>query len=337
VPLWVHPDTISWLGLLCAALSALLTCCGPERWLYGLMGLLWMTYSVFDNMDGKQARRSGKSSRGGEFLDHAVDSVVVALSTFVWRHTLAFSQPQRWQSFLVLFAAQVPIFLGNWGHHVLGRILLGPVVEGTDYYTVDEFNFLYMPGICFVRGFLPFIWELRLPLPPRPLLSWLVAHEMLPLSEGQPSLTMGYFFVILMLLFCLVSAVRVLRALLALGGARHVHLLLPLVGYGTMVLYCGFSPLRMVWVFALMCCEVIADRLGIHKNYMWPWWPIAVGGLLSFAVPQSSPLCSTQVALPGVSVSVSVCDAIDLTMLGIMVAVMALYRELVNRHKKAKQ
>ena len=47
---------------------------GPS-WLYISSGIGLFLYSTFDNVDGKQARRTGSSSPLGELFDHGCDAL----------------------------------------------------------------------------------------------------------------------------------------------------------------------------------------------------------------------------------------------------------------------
>ena len=52
------------------------------RWILVIAGVLHLVYCVADNTDGKQARRLGKGSAIGEYLDHGLDCVTAMLSTY---------------------------------------------------------------------------------------------------------------------------------------------------------------------------------------------------------------------------------------------------------------
>ncbi|KAL1975241.1 hypothetical protein VTN31DRAFT_3633 [Thermomyces dupontii] len=54
---------------------------GPTWLYYSFAFGVWM-YSTFDNVDGKQARRTGTSSGLGELFDHGIDSLNCTLAFF---------------------------------------------------------------------------------------------------------------------------------------------------------------------------------------------------------------------------------------------------------------
>jgi len=72
-PLWVHPNAITCLGGAGAAASLL----AMRRGSWVAACAAFTAYHMLDNMDGKQARRTGKSSRLGHVLDHALDGASV--------------------------------------------------------------------------------------------------------------------------------------------------------------------------------------------------------------------------------------------------------------------
>lgn len=70
----VNPNTISWLGLIVAAISGVLL---YFSWDYHIL-LLFAAIAVivsgyFDALDGKIAKLAGKCSRKGDYLDHVFD------------------------------------------------------------------------------------------------------------------------------------------------------------------------------------------------------------------------------------------------------------------------
>jgi ethanolaminephosphotransferase len=81
-PMWMAPNLITFLGFIIIMINfgILLIYCptldveGPT-WMYWSFALgLWL-YSTFDNVDGKQARRTNSSSPLGELFDHGIDAL----------------------------------------------------------------------------------------------------------------------------------------------------------------------------------------------------------------------------------------------------------------------
>ena len=81
------PNTITMLGFLILfsqipvfLLAEVMPFLGPIPFLYSAVVLF--IYQTMDAVDGKQARKLGKSSPLGQFLDHGCDCV--SMSLFVW-------------------------------------------------------------------------------------------------------------------------------------------------------------------------------------------------------------------------------------------------------------
>ncbi|KAI8929048.1 CDP-alcohol phosphatidyltransferase-domain-containing protein [Entophlyctis helioformis] len=81
-PMWIAPNLITLLGFLFVIVNVGLVLfftpdlgTGGPSWIYFSMALgIWL-YSTFDNVDGKQARRTRSSSPLGELFDHGVDAL----------------------------------------------------------------------------------------------------------------------------------------------------------------------------------------------------------------------------------------------------------------------
>jgi archaetidylinositol phosphate synthase len=72
--LWLSPNTITWLALLLSVLAALAIFYSPNYyWLLIVASLLVMLSGLFDALDGKVAKLTGKASKRGDFLDHVID------------------------------------------------------------------------------------------------------------------------------------------------------------------------------------------------------------------------------------------------------------------------
>jgi ethanolaminephosphotransferase len=77
MPLWLAPNLITLLGLICILINVAtilvlvpdLIGPGPSWMYWSFVVGLWI-YSTLDNVDGKQARRTGSSSPLGELFDH---------------------------------------------------------------------------------------------------------------------------------------------------------------------------------------------------------------------------------------------------------------------------
>lgn len=76
--LGVNPDVLTWLSLVCAIVAgAFFFFSSPEKelenfFLYGAVFFVFLN-GFFDAADGKVAKITGKASKRGDFLDHAID------------------------------------------------------------------------------------------------------------------------------------------------------------------------------------------------------------------------------------------------------------------------
>lgn len=70
----VNPNTISWLGLIVAAISGVLLYMSYDyRWLLIPAAVTVIVSGYFDALDGKVAKLAGKCSVKGDYLDHVFD------------------------------------------------------------------------------------------------------------------------------------------------------------------------------------------------------------------------------------------------------------------------
>ena len=77
----VHPNTISLLALIIAALAGIMLFFS-DRWdaLLVFAALAVLVSGFFDGLDGKVARLSGKTSKKGDFVDHVLDPMPMCCS-----------------------------------------------------------------------------------------------------------------------------------------------------------------------------------------------------------------------------------------------------------------
>jgi len=90
LPLWLAPNMVTLLGFFFVLGNVfLLQVMDPElqgpkqAWVcYSYAFGVW-AYSTMDNIDGKQARRTGTSSGLGELFDHGIDSLNCTLASLL--------------------------------------------------------------------------------------------------------------------------------------------------------------------------------------------------------------------------------------------------------------
>jgi phosphatidylglycerophosphate synthase len=134
LPAWLSPNTMTlwgnffaWVGFaVCLVLQPT-----DSTW-FVVPALCTFLYLSFDNMDGMQARRAGRSSPLGEFLDHWGDSFNTGLAIFGYGVAM---QTPPWFLALMLSLVCVAYFSCFWEQKVTGRLTFGPAgsVEGLMY------------------------------------------------------------------------------------------------------------------------------------------------------------------------------------------------------------
>ena len=87
LPTWLAPNLITLAGFSCTIFCWLLmfylygfTTDGPiDSWYCFLVGISYFVYSTLDNLDGKQAKRTGSGSPMGMLFDHGCDATTAIL------------------------------------------------------------------------------------------------------------------------------------------------------------------------------------------------------------------------------------------------------------------
>jgi ethanolaminephosphotransferase len=92
LPVDLAPNVITIVGIGCVVFSVVLLHClygidfdGPtlDTWYCYAAGALYFSNTVLDNMDGKQARRTGSGSPMGMLFDHGSDAMNCGLSSIL--------------------------------------------------------------------------------------------------------------------------------------------------------------------------------------------------------------------------------------------------------------
>ncbi|CAG8484544.1 8072_t:CDS:2 [Acaulospora morrowiae] len=83
---------------------------------------LWL-YSTFDNVDGKQARRTGTSSPLGELFDHGCDALDCSFGTIVLAGSLGLGHSGY--AAVLLLLTTIPFYLSTWEEYHTGVLYLG--------------------------------------------------------------------------------------------------------------------------------------------------------------------------------------------------------------------
>merc|ERR1719410_1185267 len=88
-----------------------------------------LIYQTLDNMDGKQARRTGSSSALGLLFDHGCDAFNSMLGSANWLCAMGVKPTELWQCGVVLFCPMAAFYLATWEEYYIHKLIL-PIVNG---------------------------------------------------------------------------------------------------------------------------------------------------------------------------------------------------------------
>lgn len=123
---------------------------GPT-WLYFSFAFgLWM-YSTMDNVDGKQARRTGTSSGLGELFDHGIDSLNCTLGSLLECAAMGLG-PSKTGAFTAMVPC-LPMFFSTWETYHTHTLYLG-------YFNGPTEGLILACSIMILSGYYgPGIWQ----------------------------------------------------------------------------------------------------------------------------------------------------------------------------------
>ncbi|KIX02247.1 uncharacterized protein Z518_08186 [Rhinocladiella mackenziei CBS 650.93] len=160
LPMWLAPNMVTLLGFFCILINILFLqifipdLVGPgPTWLYYSFALgLWM-YSTMDNIDGKQARRTGTSSGLGELFDHGIDSLNCTLGSLCETAAMGLG-PSKTGAFTALVPC-LPMFFSTWETYHTHTLYLGAFNGPTE-------GLILACSVMVISGYLgPQIWRYR--------------------------------------------------------------------------------------------------------------------------------------------------------------------------------
>ncbi|KAI9146431.1 CDP-alcohol phosphatidyltransferase-domain-containing protein [Paraphysoderma sedebokerense] len=136
-PRWMAPNLITLIGFGFVVFNLVtmiifvpdLKGPGPSWIYYSFAAGIWL-YSTFDNVDGKQARRTGTSSPLGELFDHGCDALNCAVGALVQAASLGLGF--TWYSCVVTFLTSVAFYFSTWEEYHTGTLYLGYINGPTE-------------------------------------------------------------------------------------------------------------------------------------------------------------------------------------------------------------
>jgi len=128
LPARLSPDVLTLLGIACAAAAFAVAAFGRSEapWPRFLTFILIFLHMSLDNLDGLHARRTGRSSARGEFLDHWLDTYNAGFVTLA--SCLACRLPPG-ATMAMVAASSISFFAVHWAHRHTGRMWTGRVAD----------------------------------------------------------------------------------------------------------------------------------------------------------------------------------------------------------------
>ncbi|KAG0296830.1 hypothetical protein BGZ96_008434 [Linnemannia gamsii] len=157
-PMWMAPNLITLIGFgfvvsnLFVVMYFIPDLYSPgPTWVYFSCAIgLWL-YSTFDNVDGKQARRTGTSSPLGELFDHGCDALNCCIGSV--NQAACMSMGHSWYSAFLLLLTTLPFFLSTWEEYHTGVLYLGYVNGPTE-------GLILACVVMLISGFMgPLFWR----------------------------------------------------------------------------------------------------------------------------------------------------------------------------------
>jgi ethanolaminephosphotransferase len=100
------------------------------RWIFLLNGMSMLIYQTLDNMDGKQARKTGSSSPLGLMFDHGIDAINSVFGSVNWMVAMALNPAtDTLMCFSILFGPYGLFFIGTWEEFYTGELIM-PIFNG---------------------------------------------------------------------------------------------------------------------------------------------------------------------------------------------------------------
>jgi ethanolaminephosphotransferase len=158
LPMWLAPNMVTLIGFGFILFNVVCL----EIWIPDLVGPshpllyfsfafgLWM-YSTMDNIDGKQARRTGQSSGLGELFDHGIDSLNCTLGSLCETAAMGLGHTQK-GAFTALIPC-LPMFFSTWETYHTHTLYLG-YFNGPTEGLIIACSFMALSGY-----FGPHIWK----------------------------------------------------------------------------------------------------------------------------------------------------------------------------------
>lgn len=156
LPLWLAPNMVTLIGFFFILGNVVLLeifmpdLVGPgPAWLYFSFAFGLFMYQTLDNLDGKQARRTGTSSGLGELFDHGIDSLNCTLASLL--ETAAMGLGTSPAGVFTALCPCLPMFFSTWETYHTHTLYLGVINGPTEGILIAcgimVLSGIYGPGI----------------------------------------------------------------------------------------------------------------------------------------------------------------------------------------------
>ena len=133
-PLWVAPNLMTFVGFLFEIVSFIMSFILTDglkkdlpAWACAVNALCLFIYQQLDNLDGRQARRTGTSSALGQFFDHGCDAITGVSELFKVAATFGLGKNHSMETFFFIFLMGVGFFATSWEEYTTHSFYLGPI------------------------------------------------------------------------------------------------------------------------------------------------------------------------------------------------------------------
>lgn len=123
-------------GYYCPEVSS---CSNFPNWLFFVVALNLFIYQTMDNIDGKQARRTGSSSPLGELFDHGCDSLFLTLMGMPWFIAMGVD---NWHALMFLTQGTLAFYVFHWEEFHTHKLVMGLVSNPTEVQTLVMLVFI---------------------------------------------------------------------------------------------------------------------------------------------------------------------------------------------------
>lgn len=310
LPMWLAPNMVTLLGFCFILVNVGLLLIfipdlvGPApSWLYYSFAFGLFMYQTMDNLDGKQARRTGTSSGLGELFDHGIDSLNCTLASLL--ETAAMGLGTSTQGVFTALCPCLPMFFSTWETYHSHTLYLG-------FFNGPTEGLLIACSVMIISGYCgPQVWTtpvVDLLGGPEQAAGWL--GQGLTALIGHYAIRDGWIAIIVFSLlvghipFCIVNVIRARWS----RGQPMMPVFLewtPMLVFTCAIGFWIYSPYSyiqsdnhlvlfcctMSFVFGRMTTKMILAHL---TRQPFPYWTVMltplVGGALLTNLPRLGPL-----------------------------------------------